>query len=284
MAKVAVVTDSTAYLPQTLIEEYDISVLPLGLIWEGKTYRDGVDIQPQEFYERLQTAKELPTSSQASTETIRKLFASLLEKGNEVLGIFISSKLSGTFNGAKQARELLKSGKEKIAIFDSLSTSMEMGFQVLAAARAAKEGASLAECEAVAANARKNSGIYFVVETLEFLHRGGRIGGAARLLGTMLNLKPLLAVIDGRVEGIGKTRTKRKATRQVVDLVAEKIGEKSPVRIAALHINAEEEGKALLAQIEERFHPKEAFLAEVSPVIGTHVGPGAVGLAYVAGV
>ncbi len=283
MANIAIVTDSTAYLPQNLIEEYNITVLPLGLIWEGEVYRDGVDIQPREFYERLKTAKELPTSSQLTVENAKSAFESLLKEHDGVLGIFISSKLSGTFNSAQQAIEAMESGKEKVAAFDSLSTSMETGFQVLAAARAAKEGASLEECLKVAEQARENSGIYFVVETLEFLHRGGRIGGAQRFFGTMLNLKPLLAVLDGRVEGIGATRTKRKATQKVIDTVAEKVEGKTPLRIAVLHINAEEEGKALLAKVQTQFSPEEIFLAEVSPVIGTHVGPGAVGLAYLAG-
>ncbi len=282
MHKIAFVTDSTAYIPEELVAEYSITVLPQILIWDGETYLDGVDIQPNEFYRRLSTAKTMPTTSQVSIATMKETFEKLLDEGyQEVLGIFISSKLSGTLQSAFQARDMLpESAAGRIHIMDSFSTSMGLGFQVLAAARAAADGHLLTQCITAADHVRKNHGVYFAVETLEFLHRGGRIGGASRLLGTMLNLKPVLAILDGRVDAVEKVRTKKRAVARVVDIVAEKTAGHKNVRLAALHSNAEAEAQALRQTISERLQPAEMLLTSVSPVIGAHIGPGVVGIAY----
>jgi DegV family protein with EDD domain len=211
MGKVAVVTDSTAYIPPDLLQRYRITVTPQILIWGEETFQDGVDIQPSEFYQRLRTAKIMPTTSQVSVVTMQNTFQRLVDEGHEVLGIFISSKLSGTIQSAVQAREAMGAAAEKVAIVDSLTTAMAMGFIALTAARAAQEGASLQECQKLAEAAREHTGVYFVVDTLEFLHRGGRIGGAQRFLGTLLNMKPVLTLEGGRVEAVERVRTKGKA-------------------------------------------------------------------------
>lgn len=283
MGKVAIVTDSTAYLPPDLIQRYGITVTPQILIWGDETFRDGVDIQPQEFYQRLKTAKVMPTTSQVSVVTMQNTFQHLVDNGHEVLGIFISSKLSGTIQSALQAKELMSAAGEKVTIVDSLTTAMAMGFIVLTAARAAQDGASLRECQQIAEKAREHVGVYFVVDTLEFLHRGGRIGGAQRFLGTALNMKPVLSLRDGRVEAVERIRTKGKAIERVLELVAEDIKGRSPVRLATLHANAAEEAKQLLERASAMFQATESIFSEVSPVIGTHAGPGTVGLAYMAG-
>ena len=151
-----------------------------------------MDIQPNEFYRKLETSKTMPTTSQVAIVTMKAAFENLLASGYDVLGIFISAKLSGTMQSAYQAKEMLPKAGSKIVVLDSNSTSMAMGFHVLTAARAAQAGASLAECQKLAEEARKHSGVFFVVDTLEFLRRGGRIGGAQAMLGSALNLKPLL--------------------------------------------------------------------------------------------
>jgi DegV family protein with EDD domain len=204
----------------------------------------------------------------------------LLDQGHEILGIFLSSKLSGTLQSAIQGREELAKGKDKVEIIDSNTTAMAMGFHLLAAARAAAEGASVSECKALAEKARAHTGIYFVVDTLEFLHRGGRIGGAQRFLGTALNLKPILAIQDGKVEALERIRTKGKAVERLIDIVVEQTAGKRPVRLAALHANAAEEAKALLEQATKRIQAEETILTDVSPVVGTHTGPGTLALAY----
>jgi len=283
MSKVAVVTDSTAYLPDDMLKKYAITVTPQILIWGDETYQDGVDIQPEEFYKKLATAKIMPTTSQVAIITMKATFEKLLEAGYDVLGLFLSAKLSGTMDSANQAREMLPKAAPKILALDSNTTAMALGFQVLAVARAAQEGASLEECQQLAEEARKHTGVYFVVDTLEFLRRGGRIGGAQAMLGSALNIKPLLELRDGRIESIEKVRTKGKAIKRMIDLVIERTAGRDPIRLATLHANAEAEARAALQAAAAELNPVEQILASVSPVIGTHAGPGTVGLAYMTG-
>src|SRR5215216_888238 len=284
MSKVAIVTDSTSYIPKDVREKYPITIVPQVVIWEGHTYEDDVTITPAQFYTRLRTARVMPSTSQASVVNMHKAFSSLIEQGYDVLGIFLSSKLSGTFQSAVLGREQLTSGKEKVDYLDSNTTAMAMGFMVLTAARAAAEGASLAECKALAEKAREHVGVYLTVDTLEFLHRGGRIGGATRFLGTALNLKPILAIEDGRIEAVERVRTRGKALDRLVDLVAEKCAGKSPVHIATLHADAESDAKVLLEKITPLVHPVESVFAAVSPAVGAHAGPGTAGLAWMVGI
>jgi DegV family protein with EDD domain len=283
MSKVAIVTDSTAYIPSELLNKYSITVTPQILIWGDETFQDGVDIQPDEFYRKLETTKIMPTTSQVAIVTMKTTFDTLLEAGYDVLGIFISAKLSGTMQSAIKAKEMLPNAADKIVLVDSNSTAMAMGFHVLAAARASQAGANLVECQKLVEAAQNHTGVYFVVDTLEFLRRGGRIGGAQAMLGSVLNFKPLLELRDGRIESIEKVRTKGKAINRMIDLVVEQVAGRTPVRLATLHANAESEAKAALDGAAARLNPVEQILASVSPVIGSHAGPGTVGLAYMAG-
>jgi DegV family protein with EDD domain len=184
---------------------------------------------------------------------------------------------------AIQGREALEKGRDKVEIVDSNTTAMAMGFHVLTVARAASEGASLTECKSLAEEARAYTGVYFVVDTLEFLHRGGRIGGAQRLLGTALNLKPILALQDGKVEAIERVRTKTKALERLIEIIVEQTAGKKPIRIATLHANAESEAKKVLEHASKSVNAAESIFTSVSPVVGTHTGPGTVGIAYMAG-
>jgi DegV family protein with EDD domain len=283
MSKVAVITDSTAYLPDALLKAHNISVVPQVLIWGDETFRDGVDIMPDDFYKRLETAKVMPTTSQVSIVDMKTAFERLLESNYDILGVFISSKLSGTMQSATQALEMLPKAAGKIAIVDSNSTAMAMGFHVLLAARAAEAGANLDDCRKIAEKARDHTGVFFVVDTLEFLRRGGRIGGAQALLGSALNIKPILELRDGRIESVEKVRTKRKALDRMIDLVIQQVANRTPVRLATLHANAENEAHAALSEAALRLQPIESVFASVSPVIGTHAGPGTIGIAYMAG-
>jgi len=282
MPNIAFVTDSTAYIPSELTKAYNITIVPLSLIWGDQTYRDGVDIQPDEFYARLKTTKVMPTTSQVSMLEMQRTFQELVDKDFEVLGIFISAKLSGTFQSALQAREILGSAGDKVLLVDSNTTSMAMGFTILAAARAAKQGASTKDCVALAEKAREHVGVYFVADTLEFMHRGGRIGGATRFIGSALNLKPILALKDGRVEAEDRVRTKSKALDRVLELTSEQVKGKSNIHVATVHANAEDEARALLHRAVTELSAVESILAPVSPVVGVHAGPGTVGLAFMA--
>ena len=282
MTKIGLVTDSTAYFPPELTQRYDIKVGPQVLIWGKEEFEDGVDITPDAFYTRLKSATVMPTTTQVTIANFQKIFAPLVAEGTPILAILLSTKLSGTVQSAVQAKEMFPGAT--IEIVDSEATAMAMGFQVLEAARAAAEGRSFAEVVEIAHKARNHTGVLFVVDTLEFLHRGGRIGGAAKLFGTALNLKPLLELRDGRIEAIERVRTKAKATARLLDVLEERIGGRKPVRIAAVHASAPEEARQLLTQAEKRFQPIETMLAAVSPVVGNHTGPGTIGICYSVGV
>jgi DegV family protein with EDD domain len=284
MSKIALVTDSTTYMPPELVQKYNISVAPQVLIWGDQTYKDGVDIQSGEFFNRLKTAKEMPTTSQVAVVSFQEIFQNLVDKGFDVLAILVSSKLSGTVQSALQAKDLMGIAGQKVNIVDSQSVAMALGFQVLAVARALEQGASLKEAFTLSEKLCEHTGLFFAVDTLEFLHRGGRIGGAQRFIGTMLNMKPILAIQDGRVEGIERIRTKAKAHDRILELTIEKVGQRSPVHVATLHANAAEDARALITRAEQVLNPVESIFTEVSPTVGTHAGPGTVGLAFMAGI
>jgi DegV family protein with EDD domain len=160
---------------------------------------------------------------------------------------------------------------------------MAMGFHLLAVARAIKQGATLAECVALAYKAIEHTGVFFAVDTLEFLHRNGRIGGAKRFLGTALNIKPILELRDGKVEAAEQVRTRKKSLSRIVELAVKQIGARTPVRLASLHANAPEDAKIMLEEATEKLNPIETYTSEVSPVVGANAGPGVVGLVYMAG-
>lgn len=281
MNKVKVLTDSTAYMPSSLIEEYEISVIPLTLIWGEETFRDGVDITPAEFYQRLQESETLPSTSQPSVAAFKSTFKSILEEGQDVLGILISSEISGTIESALQAKNELE--RDNIVIIDSRTSAMAMGLHVLAAARAAAQGADLQQCQQIAQQAQEHTDVVFAVDTLKYLHRGGRIGGAKRFLGSMLNIKPILEMQNGSIEALDQVRTQQHATQRLIQLIEERVGSDRPRRIAVIHSQAPARAQSLLDQASQVLATEEAYLAQLSPVIGTHVGPGTLALACMHG-
>jgi DegV family protein with EDD domain len=283
MTKIAIVTDSTAYIPADLARALDISIIPQLMIWDERTLQDGIDIQPDEFYRRLRTSRSMPTTAQASVLTMQTIFQDLVERDFDVVGIFISGKLSGTLQSASQARQALAAAAERVTLVDSHTTALALGFIARAAARAARQGAGLRDCVALAEKAREHVGVYFAMDTLEFLHRGGRIGGAQRFFGSALNLKPILALKDGRVEAEDRVRTKHKAVDRVLELVREQVAGRTPLHLASLHADARPEAVALLERAAQELGASESILSSVSPVVGVHAGPGTVGLAFMAG-
>jgi DegV family protein with EDD domain len=283
MSKIAIVTDSTATIPADLIKPYQISVVPLQVIWGHESQQDGVDVTPTQFYTRLKNSKVMPSTSQPSPAAFQEVYTRLLEEGYEILSIHISNKLSGTIASATQAKAMILGGP--IEIIDSDSTAMAMGFQVLQAARMAAQGATLRECKAMLVQSIPNVGALFAVSTLEFLHRGGRIGAAAAFLGTALNLKPILELTGGKIEPVERVRTMSKAVDRLLDLLENKIGNQT-VRLGSIHADAPEQAEMLMEKARERFGNgkiTEAVYTEVSPVLGSHTGPGTVGMTYMIG-
>lgn len=278
MSRIAIVTDSTVCMPADLVRQYRITVLPQILVWGDETFRDGENIQPNDFYRRLATAKIMPKSSQVSMVDFKDAYERLLGEGYEILNILISSGLSGTIASALQAREAFPPDAP-IEIVDSRTTGMEMGLHILQAARRIEQGATLVEAKAAAETAQEYSGLILTPMTLEFLHRGGRIGGASRFLGTALNIKPILHVDGGRVEPLERVRTRKRAKRRIVEVIAGRIGDR-PVHVVALHANTAAEAAEILQMSKDKLNVVESFIADVSPVIGTHVGPGTLAMAY----
>jgi len=282
MSKIALVTDSTCSIPKDLTDKYNIIVAPQILLWGNETFEDGVNITPSEFYTRIKKASVMPSTTQVTVAKFLEIYQHLLDQDYQILSILISSKLSGTVNSAVQAKSMLPPDA-LIEIVDSNSTAMAMGFHLLTVARAIKQGATLSECTALAQKATEHTGVFFAVDTLEFLHRGGRIGGATRFMGTVLNFKPILELRDGRVEPIERVRTRRKSLDRIVELAVEQIGGRTPVRLSSLHANAPEDAKFVLEEASAKLNPIETVYSEVSPVVGVHAGPGVVGLVYMAG-
>jgi DegV family protein with EDD domain len=281
MAKVAVVTDSTAGIPTELLDQYPLWEAPQVLIFGEEALEDRIDIQPSEFYERLETDPIHPTTSQVTPASFQKLFGQLLDDGYDILAVLVSPKLSGTVDSANQVKEMYPGAA--IEVFNSESVAMGLGFQALMAARAAEKGASLAECKEVVEKAKPMTGVVFAVDTLEFLHRGGRIGGGAKFLGTALNFKPILEILDGAIEPIERVRTRKKSLARLIRLVEERVDGRKPLHLATLHAKAEEDARWLMDVGCAHLNPDEKIYAEVSPAVGTHAGPGVVGLAFLAG-
>jgi len=281
MKNVAIITDSSAYLPDEMVKELDLHVVPMTLHWDGESYRDGVDIKAEAFYERLGNSSTIPTTSQTTVGEFKRLFGELLGQGREVFALLISSGISGTVESALQAQTHFEG--EPLEVMDSQLVSMALGFMVIEVARAAKNGASLSECKALAEALYPKIGVYFTVDTLKFLNKGGRINTAKRLMGAALNIKPIMEIRDGKIELVESVRSRKKAVKRMLDLAEKGIAGREPVRISTFHAAAELDNEALMAEAVKRFNPIETITTFVSPVIGTHTGPGTVSIAYLAG-
>lgn len=280
MKPIVVVTDSTANLPPELVQEFQIPVIPLNIHWGEETYVDGVTLDTPTFYRWLQERRDFPTTSQPSAGAFIEFFRGVAERfdTDTILGIFISSELSGTFASALQAQAELP--ELQLQLLDSRSVSVGLGFQVMAAARMAREGAAMDDIVEHVHLVRAKSSVLFTVDTLEYLHRGGRIGGAARFLGTALNLKPLLMIEGGRVAPLEKNRGHRKALQRLLELTEERLAGRQPVEVAIIDVDAEADAAALAADVAARFQPQRLYRGVMAPVVGAHAGPGTVGIGF----
>jgi len=280
MTKIAIVTDSTANLPAEWVEQYDVHVIPLQIHWENDTFRDGVDITPSDFYARLSHSKTLPTTSQPSVQDFLQVFESLADQADGIIVPLISSGISGTVASAlAAAREFTRI---PIEVIDTHITSTGQVLIILAAARAAARGESLQEVKRAANEVVQRLQVFFAVDTLEYLHRGGRINGASRYLGTMLDIKPILFFnSEGKIDALERVRTKRKALQRLIFL-AEQQANGQPVNVGIVHANVPQAAQKFRDEVAQRLNCKEIFIGEFSPVISVHVGPGTIGIALYA--
>ncbi len=271
---VKVVTDSTADLPPELAKALDITVVPLNVHFGTETYLDGVDLTVDKFFERLSSSKVLPKTSQPLVGAFSQVYAGLAGQGHEIVSIHISAKLSGTCNSAVQA--IQEAPKAKVTLVDSLGASIWLALVAMAAARVAQGGASQAEVAQTALDAIPQMDLYFVLDTLEYLQRGGRIGRAQALIGSLLSIKPILTIRDGEVHPYEKVRTGAKALARTKEIVREM----APyAELAVMHASRPADAEALAAELQPLCPNSPIILTQVGPVIGTHVGPGALGVA-----
>jgi DegV family protein with EDD domain len=279
--RTAVVTDTTAYLPDELAAEHDIHRVSLYVTLEGEQ-RAEADIKPPEypdFYERLRTSEEGATTSQPSVGDFVSTYEPLLVEGAEIVSIHISAGISGTFESARQAREqLVDEGKggERIHVYDSRSACGGMAFSALAAARAAAQGASGAEALQTAREARESLTMWFAVDTLEYLRKGGRIGAAQALLGSALQVKPILTLGE-EITPVERVRTGRRAFARLVEY-AHRLQSEGAGTWIVQHIRDAERAAQLVDECRAIFGSEPVFVSEIGPVIGAHVGPGLLGV------
>jgi DegV family protein with EDD domain len=275
--RVAVVTDSSATVPARLAEELGIRIVPVLLNINGHSYRDGVDIACDEVYRWLRTSEKVPTTSAPSVGDFLRVYATTAQEVSGIVSIHLSPKLSATYTAAMTASQLVDG--VQIRVVDCHSVAMGQGFVVLEAARAAAAGADLETVVARAIKVASRMHVLAAIDTLEYLHRGGRIGGAATLVGTLLRLRPVVYVADGHVDVFAKPRTKRKAIRIILQHIAERANGR-PLHAAILHADVPEEAEALRQAVAEKFNCAELYVTEMTPVMGVHAGPGVLGVAF----
>lgn len=279
---IQIVTDSSCHLPPDERRKHNIVVVPLKAIFGRKEYRDEIDLTNQQFYAMLPKAKEHPTTSQPSAGDFMQVYRPLLEAGKEVVSIHLASKLSGTYASACAAKTELENQFQRpvpLSIVDTPWVSLALGLLCLAAAHAAEEDQSRDQVVAKVNALIPKIHLIFLLDTLEYLRRGGRIGGARAMLGTLLNVKPLLQLEDGQVEPLEQPRSRAKGMKRLLEILEERADHR-PLHIGILHAEAPQDAAALEKQIRERFNCKELYTAEIGPVIGVHAGPHAVGLAF----
>ena len=278
---VKIIADSTCYLPQEYIDKYKVAIVSLNVLLNGNSYRE-TDLSNNWFYNELAKSATIPTSSQPSIEDLYNAVETEIKAGNDVVGIFLSSDMSGTFSTSNLVKNMILENypDANIKMIDSRSNCMQAGFAVLEAAKAAYENKSLDEVVSIAKNVIENSKFIFVPDTLEYLKKGGRIGGAAALFGSLLQIRPILTVEDGKTTVFTKVRTKKKAIDKIVNTILEQ-NSKSPIKgLIVHHINCESEGQELANRLKSSLGLDNVKIQSIGPIIGLHVGPGSIGVAY----
>ena len=274
---VRVITDSTADLPPEMAAELRIEVVPLNVHFGTDTFRDGIDLSADEFYERLVASSRPPTTSQPSVGAFLEVYQKALEGADGIVSVHISAKVSGTWNSAVQAREQL-SDSSKVTVVDTGQASMGLGWVAVAAARAAQAGASMDEVASLARSAAEQVRVLFLVDTLEYLQKGGRIGKAQAMFGSVLAIKPLLTIQEGEVHPLERVRTRGKGVARLVQLVQEAAPLQS---MAVLYTTTEDEARALAERLGPCVPSGQVIVGRLGTVVGTYAGPGLLGVGWV---
>jgi DegV family protein with EDD domain len=277
MTKINFVIDSTAYLPNDYVKVHGIKVVPLTMNWDNVTFRDNVDITAQEYYTRLEKSNSIPTTSQPSSGDFISAFKDAAKGADFIVAVLISSGISGTVDSALLAKKEISN--VPLEVVDSKVTASGLALMVKAMVSTAEKSGSVDDVLKMGKKVLDSMGVYFVVDNLKYLHKGGRIGGASAFLGSALDLKPILYLSpEGKVEALEKVRTKKKAVNRLIDIAVEKAGGKKTYA-GIMQANAMEGALAIKVELEKRMDLAEIEIYELSPVIGTHAGPGTLGIA-----
>jgi len=272
---VKIVTDSTSDLPVEVAAQYGITVVPALVQFGYETYHDGVDLSTDDFYTKLRTASEFPTTAAPSPAAFRDVYQRLAQESDAIVSIHVSSILSATCDAARHASSDLST---PVSVIDSQSASMACGLLAILAAKSAHEGASLEEIQARIANALPRTVVYGLFNTLEYLRKGGRIGRAQAFLGSMLNIKPILAIRHGEVLPVARVRTPSGAMARLCRIVQHL----SPLdELSVMYTTNPEDLEVLIQLLAAYFPPERIYRARIGPVIGSYVGPGATGVAMI---
>jgi DegV family protein with EDD domain len=279
---IRIITDSTCEAPEALLRHPAVTVLPLSVVFGGTAFKDGIDITRDEFWRRLPASNPLPTTSQATPGDFLDLFHRFTDAGDEVIALLLSAKLSGTHDSAVAALD--SQPKWPVDVVDSRSVSIGLGLMLQEAVAMVDAGASRDRIVANLIRMREQIRIIFVLETLEYLQRGGRIGKAQAFMGTLLKFKPLLGIVDGEVVPVTRVRSRVKALAAVQETLLAQVPQRGPqVRLAITHALAPAEAGAVGAKLAASFGTSRVFTADLGPVLGVHVGPGTIGVAVYAG-
>jgi len=282
MPTVGILTDSCASIPEQLIEELGIEVVPYYIHRGQETLRDLVDVQRDEFFRWLATAKELPKTANPGPGDYLEGFKKLAQRAQEIISIHMTSIGSGAYQAATMAKEMAREvlPKVRIEVIDTRNVSLCHGWMVIEAARAALAGQDLDEIVALVKRMIPITKMIQTADTLRYLYMGGRIGKAQHLVGSLLNIKPLIGMKDGVIVSLGQTRSRLGAYRKIVRMMEEDVGRGGRVKVAFVHAAALEEAQKLRAMVEERLTCVEVLMAELSPALGVHTGPGTAGVCY----
>lgn len=285
MRKVTIVTDTTACIPQEQVERYDIEIVPVQLVFEDRTYHNGIDISPTEFYARLRQSKKLPTTSSASPDSYLEAYRRASQKTQSILCVTLTASFSGIFNSAKLAMEMAKSALPKvdIKVLDSGTAAAAQGLIVLAAARAAASGKNLDEVIETAQSVMSRVSLFATLDTLEYLARSGRVPQAAALVNSLLKIKPVFTLNHNGASTVALPRTIPGAIKHMLKLMDRRTTRGQPLHVAVMHADALDKAIALRNQIASQFNCTELFITEFTPVMGVHTGPGLLGIAFYSG-
>jgi DegV family protein with EDD domain len=280
--KTAIVTDTTACVPPELVAEYGIEVVPIQLIVDSRTYRDGIDIKPTEFYALLRQSRKLPTTSSSSPEHYLEAFRKAGLKAPGILCLTEPSKFSAMFNSARIAADIAGETLPgtTIEILDCTTAAAGLGLVVLAAARAAAEGKSLETVKETAVKTMERVNLLATLDTLQYLARSGRVPQAAAMVNSILNIKPIFTLNHADAHTVALPRTMKSAVKRMLKLMQSMARKGRPLHVAVMHADALEEATAFKNRISAQFECREIFVTEFTPVMGVHTGPGLIGVAF----